>query len=82
MAQDFFYKWNPETPFELKGQELQDLLYYVNSKLMTQEAREIIHLYEMKKFLDAKIEAGLKTGKVVVQNIPPDSIAEDSKEKE
>jgi hypothetical protein len=64
-----FYQWEPTVVFDLKGPEMENLLRYINYKLNNDAAREVISLYEIKKALDEKIIEGLKTGKVIVQQV-------------
>lgn len=74
------YTWKPEDVFPLLGKNYESLINYVNFKLSTQEAKEIIHLYELSKELDKMMQEGVMKG--VVKVVKPEDEVKESEQKE
>lgn len=57
-------QWASTETFEISGYELETMVNVLTTKLLTQEAQNIIREYETLKMLQDRIQKGLKEGKV------------------
>lgn len=67
------YKWTPEDKFEFGGEEFGRILNSFRAILGTQEAQNIVNVYEANRVMETKMKEYVEKG-VIKEQEPPQAV--------